>query len=123
MIQELKKLILRGNKIVSSLVKDIIMPPIGYLMGGVDFSQLFLVIDGTSYATMAAAEEAGAAIMKYGVFINTVINFLIVAATIFVIIKTFEKMQKKQEAAPAAKPKPCAQTVLLTEIRDLMKKK
>mgnify|MGYP000283014529 CR=1 FL=1 len=75
------------------------------------------------FANIAAAEEAGAAILKYGVFLNTVINFLIVGMTIFVMIKTLEKMQKKKAADPAPKAAPCAQTVLLTEIRDLMKKK
>lgn len=138
MIQDFKKFILRGNvldlavaviiggafnKIVTSLVNDLLMPPIGYLMGGVDFSNLFLTLDGRTFDTLAAAEEAGVALIKYGMFINTVIDFLIIAATIFVVIKAFEKMQKKEVAAPAEKPKPCAQEVLLTEIRDLLKKK
>lgn len=138
MIQDFKKFIMRGNvldlavaviiggafnKIVTSLVNDVIMPPIGYLMGGVDFSQLFLSIDGRSFATLTAAEEAGAAVMKYGVFLNTVINFLIVAATIFVMIKAFETMQKKKEVAPEVVPAPSKQEVLLEEIRDLLKKK
>ena len=82
------------------------MPPIGYLMGGVDFSQLFLVIDGSSYATMAAAEEAGAAVIKWGVFLNSVIAFLIVAWILFLIIRAMNRAQaafaKEEEAAEEA---------------------
>lgn len=137
MIQEFKKFVMRGNvldlavavilgaafgAVVTSLVNDLIMPPIGMLMGGVDFSNLFVNLSGGSFATLAAAEEAGAAVIRYGVFLNTVINFLIVAFAIFLVVKAVNSMQKKQEAAPAAPPAPSAEEKLLGEIRDLLKK-
>jgi len=137
MLQEFKKFVMRGNvldlavaviigaafgAIVTSLVNDILMPPIGLLMGGVDFSNLFVNLSGGSYATLAAAEEAGAAVIRYGVFINKVINFLIVAFAIFMVVRTANSMKKKEEAAPAAPPAPSAEEKLLMEIRDLLKK-
>ncbi|MBX3052134.1 MAG: large-conductance mechanosensitive channel protein MscL [Caldilineaceae bacterium] len=137
MIQEFKKFVMRGNvldlavavilgaafgAIVTSLVNDVIMPPIGLLMGGVDFSNLFINLSGGSYATLAAAEEAGAAIIRYGVFLNTVINFLIVAFAIFLVVKAASSLQKKEEAAPTKPPVPSAEEKLLGEIRDLLKK-
>ena len=137
MLQEFKKFVMRGNvldlavaviigaafgAIVTSLVNDILMPPIGLLMGGVDFSNLFVNLSGGSYATLAAAEEAGAAVIRYGVFINKVINFLIVAFAICVVVRTANSMKKKEEAAPAAPPAPSAEEKLLMEIRDLLKK-
>ena len=115
MIQEFKKFVVRGNvldlavavilgaafgAIVTSLVNDIIMPPIGMLLGGVDFTNLFINLSGGSYASLAAAEEAGAAVIRYGIFLNTVINFLIVAFAIFLVIKTVNSMQKKEKIAP-----------------------
>jgi len=136
MIQEFKKFVVRGNvldlavavilgaafgAIVTSLVNDIIMPPIGMLLGGVDFTNLFINLSGGSYASLAAAEEAGAAVIRYGIFLNTVINFLIVAFAIFLVIKTVNSMQKKEKTAPAAPPAPSAEEKLLTEIRDLLK--
>ncbi len=136
MIQEFKKFVMRGNvldlavavilgaafgAIVTSLVNDVLMPPIGMLMRGVDFTNLFINLSGGSYATLAAAEEAGAAVIRYGVFINKVINFLIVAFAIFLLVKAVGSMQKKQEAAPAAPPAPSAEEKLLAEIRDLLK--
>ncbi len=87
--------------IVKSLVSDIIMPPIGVLLGGVDFANLFIDLSGEGYASLAAAQEAGAATINYGVFINTIINFLIVAFVIFVVIRQINKMKKEEEAAPA----------------------
>ncbi|MGB5047933.1 MAG: large-conductance mechanosensitive channel protein MscL [Caldilineaceae bacterium] len=137
MIQEFKKFVMRGNvldlavavilgaafgAIVTSLVNDVIMPPIGLLMGGVDFSNLFINLSGGSYATLAAAEEVGAAIIRYGVFLNTVINFLIVAFAIFLVVKAASSLQKKEEAAPTKPPVPSAEEKLLGEIRDLLKK-
>lgn len=137
MLQEFKKFIMRGNvldlavaviigaafgAVVTSLVNDILMPPIGLLMGGVDFSNLFIDLSGGSYASLAAAQEAGAAVIAYGAFLNTVINFLIVAFAIFMVVKAAASMQKKQEAAPAAPPAPSAEEKLLGEIRDLLKK-
>ena len=87
--------------IVSSLVKDVIMPPIGLLLGGVDFASLFIDLSGEGYATLAAAQEAGAATLNYGLFINTIINFLIVAFVVFLVIRQINKMEKQEEAAPA----------------------
>jgi large conductance mechanosensitive channel len=117
MFKEFKEFAMRGNvvdmavgivigaafgKIVSSFVSDVIMPPIGKLMGGVDFSNLFVSLSGGSYASLDAAKAAGAATLNYGVFINTVIDFLIVAFAIFMIVKAMNKMKRKAEAAPAA---------------------
>ncbi len=133
MLQEFKKFAMRGNvvdmavgiiiggafgKIVSSLVNDIIMPPIGMLMGNVDFSQLFIDLSGTDPASLAAAKEAGAATINYGMFINTVLDFVIVAFAIFMVIRGMNKMKKKEEEKPAEPPKPSAEVQLLTEIRD-----
>jgi large conductance mechanosensitive channel len=136
MLNEFKKFAMRGNvvdmavgiiigaafgKIVSSIVNDIIMPPIGLLMGGVDFSNLFIDLSGAGYASLAAAEEAGAPLIKYGVFINTVLDFLIVAFAIFMVIRGMNKLKKKEEEAPAEPPKPSPEVVLLTEIRDSLR--
>ena len=116
MLEEFKKFAMRGNvvdmavgivigaafgKIVSSLVKDVVMPPIGKLMGNVDFSGLFVNLDTVPYATLAAAQAAGAPTINYGVFINTVLDFLIVAFAIFMVIKGMNSLKKKEEAAPA----------------------
>ena len=136
MLQEFKKFAMRGNvvdmavgiiigaafgKIVSSLVSDIIMPPIGMIMGNVDFSQLFINISGGEYASLAAAKEAGAATINYGVFINTVLDFVIVAFAIFMIIRGMNKLKAKEEEKPAEPAKPSAEVELLTEIRDALK--
>jgi large conductance mechanosensitive channel len=137
MLQEFKAFAMRGNvvdmavgiviggafgKIVSSFVADVIMPPIGLLMGGVDFSSLFINLSDTAYATLAAAEEAGAPVIKYGSFINTVLDFVIIAFAIFMVIKGMNSMKKKEEEKPAEPPKPSAEETLLTEIRDLLAK-
>jgi large conductance mechanosensitive channel len=137
MLKEFKDFAMRGNvmdmavgiiigaafgKIVTSLVTDVIMPPIGLLMGNVDFSNLFLNLNmDATYTTVAAAEAAGAPIVKYGMFINTILDFVIVAFAIFMVIRALNKLKKKQEAAPAAPAAPSAQEKLLTEIRDLLK--
>lgn len=136
MLSEFKKFAMRGNvvdmavgivigaafgKIVSSVVNDIIMPPIGLLMGGVDFSNLFFNLGDASFDTLALAEAAGAPVIKYGVFINTILDFLIVAFAIFMVIKGMNAMKKKEEEAPAEAPKPSAEAVLLTEIRDSLR--
>ena len=136
MLNEFKKFAMRGNvvdmavgiiigasfgKIVSSLVADVVMPPIGLLMGKVDFSQLFINISGGDYASLAAAKDAGTATINYGVFINTVLDFIIVAFVIFMIIRGMNKLKKKEEEAPAEPPKPSAEVELLTEIRDALK--
>ncbi len=102
------------GKIVSSLVADIIMPPLGLLIGGVDFKQFAWVI-------REAQGTVPAVVMKYGIFIQNIFDFLIVALAIFCAITLMNKMRRKEEAAPAEVPKPTAEEVLLTEIRDLLK--
>ncbi|MDH3198954.1 MAG: large-conductance mechanosensitive channel protein MscL [Candidatus Krumholzibacteria bacterium] len=102
------------GKIVSSLVADVIMPPIGLLLGGVNFSALTVTLK-------AAREGAEAVTLNYGAFIQTAVDFLIIAAAIFMVVKSINTMKRKEEAAPAAPPKPSNQEVLLAEIRDLMK--
>ena len=109
------------GKIVSSIVNDVVMPPIGMLMGGVDFSNLFIDLSGAGHASLAVAEEAGAALIKYGVFINTVLDFLIVAFAIFMVIKGMNALKKKEDEAPAEPPKPSPEVELLTEIRDSLR--
>ena len=100
------------GKIVSSLVNDVIMPPIGMAMGNVDFSEL----------AIALGEGESAASINYGVFINTVLDFLIVAFAIFMVIRGMNKLKKKEEEKPAEPPKPSKEEALLTEIRDLLAK-
>lgn len=139
MFKEFKAFAMRGNvvdmavgiiigaafgKIISSLVKDIIMPPIGVLLGGVDFSNLFVDLSMSGYTTIAAAEAAGAPLLKYGLFINTVIDFSIVAFAIFMMVKAMNKLKKQEaEAPPPPPPEPTTEEKLLTEIRDLLKTK
>ncbi len=103
------------GKVVSSLVSDIIMPPIGLLLGGVNFTDLKLVMK-------AATDAAPAVTWNYGSFIQVIIDFLIVAWAIFIVIKAINALKKKEEAAPAAPPAPTKDQALLTEIRDLLKK-
>ncbi len=88
--------------VVNSLVKDIIMPPIGLLLAGVDFTNLFVKLTGGDYASLADAEAAGAATLNYGRFINTIIDFLIMAAVIFFLVKALNKMQRQKAVEPAA---------------------
>ncbi|MHC5002139.1 MAG: large-conductance mechanosensitive channel protein MscL [Planctomycetota bacterium] len=109
------------GKIVSSLVNDIIMPPIGKLMGNVDFSSLFVNLGEGEYESLAAAKEAGAATLNYGVFVNTVLDFIIVAFAIFMVIKIMNSARRKEEEAPKSPPEPSKEEQLLTEIRDLLK--
>jgi large conductance mechanosensitive channel len=109
------------GKIVSSFVADVIMPPIGLLMGNVDFSQLYVNLSGTEYPSLAAAQEAGAATINYGVFINTVLDFLIVAFAIFMVIRGMNKLKRKEEAKLEEPAKPTAEVQLLTEIRDSLR--
>ena len=111
------------GKIVTSLVNDIIMPPIGLILGNVDFSDLFVNLDmSKSFASVAEAEAAGAPIIKYGLFINTIIDFAIVAFAIFLIIRGINRFKRKQEAAPPPPPPPpTTEEKLLAEIRDLLK--
>jgi large conductance mechanosensitive channel len=115
MVKEFKEFILRGNvvdlavaviigaaftAIINSLVNDIFMPIIGYILGGVDFTSMFIVLGGGSYASLKAAQDAGAATINYGVFINAVITFLLVALILFIVIKGINKLQKQPVPAP-----------------------
>jgi len=109
--------------IVNSLVKDIIMPIVGYVLGGVDFTNLFIVLGGGSYATLADAQKAGAATINYGIFLNTIITFLVVALAMFFVVKSMNAMKRKQVAAPVAPPAPTQEEQLLTEIHDLLKER
>jgi len=114
------------GRIVSSFVNDVIMPPIGLLLGNVDFSNLFVNLGEVAFTTIVAAEEAGAPIVKYGLFIQTVLDFLIVAFVIFMVIKGMNRMKRQQEAepeAPPAPPEPTAEEKLLTEIRDTLRQR
>jgi large conductance mechanosensitive channel len=142
MLKEFRDFALKGNvldmavgiiigaafgTIVTSLVNDVIMPPVGLLTGGVDFSEKFILLKGGEpvgpYATIAAAKEAGAVTLNWGMFVNAVISFLIVAFAIFLIVRSFNKMRQRLEGEkPAAPPAaPSRQEVLLAEIRDLLK--
>jgi large conductance mechanosensitive channel len=104
--------------VVNSLVKDIIMPPIGYIMNGIDFSNFFIVLRGDDYPSLKAAQDAGAVTINYGVFINAVINFLIVAFAVFILVKQVNRFRRQAPAEPAA---PTASEKLLMEIRDALK--
>lgn len=134
MLKEFKQFIARGNvfdmavgivmgaaftAIVNSAVADLVMPIVGVLTSGVDFSDKFIALNGEAYATIAAAKDAGAPIITYGVFVNAVINFLIVSFVIFMLIKQVNRLKKQEAAAPET---PAADIQLLTEIRDLLKK-
>jgi large conductance mechanosensitive channel len=134
MLKEFKQFIARGNvfdmavgivmgaaftAIVNSAVADLVMPIVGMLTSGVDFSDKFIALNGEAYATLAAAKEAGAPIITYGVFVNAVINFLIVSFVIFMLIKQVNRLKKQEAAAPETPP---ADIQLLSEIRDLLKK-
>lgn len=134
MLNEFKQFIARGNVvdlavgiimgaaftgIVNSLVSDIIMPPVGKLAGGLDFSNYFIALSTEHYDTLKAAKDAGVATINYGIFLNQVVNFLIVSFAVFMLVKQVNRFQKKQAAAPAA---PTRSETLLAEIRDLLKK-
>jgi large conductance mechanosensitive channel len=136
LLKEFKEFAMRGNvidlavgiiigaaftSVVNSLVKDIIMPPIGYIMNGIDFSNFFLVLKGEDYASLQAAQDAGAVTINYGVFINAIINFLIVAFAVFILVQQVNLLRKKEAAAPAEPPAPTTSEKLLSEIRDLLK--
>jgi large conductance mechanosensitive channel len=131
MLKEFKEFAVKGNvvdmavgiiigaafgKIVSSLVGDVVMPPIGVVLGGVDFSSLVVTIK-------QATEGAPAVVISYGKFIQTIVNFTIVAFAMFIVIKSINAMKRKEEEAPKAPAEPPAQEKLLTEIRDLLKQR
>ena len=134
--QEFKEFALRGNVVdlavgiiiglafgaaVNSLVEDVIMPPLGLVIGNVDFSNLFINLSGQEYASLAVAREAGAPVIAYGAFINVVINFVVVARAVFLLVKGMNRLRRKQEQAPEELPVPPRQEVLLEEIRDILK--
>lgn len=138
MLKEFREFAIRGNLVdmavgitigaafgllAASFVTDLFSPPLGLLLGGVDFSDMFVVLrDGGSpgpYASLEAAKAAGAVTLNYGLFVNTVINFLIVAMAMFVVVKAVNRLKRVQEAAPAP---PSAEEKLLMEIRDLLRR-
>ena len=137
--EEFKKFISRGSvmdlavgviiggafqAIINSLVNDIIMPLITLITGGIDFTNWFVSLDGSKYTTLAAAQEAGAATLNYGVFITAVINFLLMAIVIFMLVKAMNKIAEKTKKKEEEKdPEPTKEEKLLTEIRDLLKNK
>lgn len=110
------------NKIISSVVEDIIMPVIGIITGGVDFSTQFIALDGEEYETLEAAREAEAAVITYGNVIQAIIYFVIVAFFIFLVLRAYERTKTKKEAPAVTKPKGPSQEELLTEIRDELKR-
>ncbi len=129
MIKEFKEFAVKGNavdmavgiiigaafgRVVSSLVEDVIMPPLGVLIGGVDFSDLAVTVK-------AATAEAPAVLVKYGVFVQTIIDFIIIAFAIFMVVKMINRLKRNEEAAPSAPAAPPAEQVLLAEIRDLLR--
>ena len=133
-LKEFKEFISRGNvvdlaigvimgaafgKIVSALVNDIVMPPIGLILKGINFRDLYIPLNGRHYATLADAQKDGAAILCYGNFINTVIEFIIISACVFALVKVINTLRRNEAAVPA---KPTKSEELLTEIRDLLKK-
>jgi large conductance mechanosensitive channel len=140
MLKEFKEFAVKGNMldmavgiivgaafgtVVQSLVKDVVMPPIGILLGGVDFTNLFVTLQEGAvpapYATLAAAQEAGAVTINYGVFVNAIVSFLIVAFAVFLLVRSFNKLKKQEAEAPKPPPAPSAEEALLGEIRDLLK--
>jgi large conductance mechanosensitive channel len=137
-LKEFRDFALRGNvvdmavgiiigaafgKIVASMVDDLLMPPIGQLLGNMDFSDLFIDLSGAGHETLAAAKAAGAATLNYGVFVNTAVNFTIVAFALFLVVKGMnalkKRAEKEKEAAPP--PPPSAEVQLLQEIRDALR--
>lgn len=123
MFKEFKEFVMRGNvmdmaigivlggafgKIVSSFVKDVLMPPLGMLMGNVNFTSLFIDLSGKGYATLAEAQKAGAPTINYGIFINTIIDFVIIAFAIFIVVRQINRLKREEEApAPAPTTKTC----------------
>ena len=138
MLKEFKEFAMRGNvvdmavgivigaaftSIVKSLVGDIMMPMVGLIMGGVDFSNVFITLKGGSFETLKAAQDAGAVTLNIGLFINAIISFVIVAFALFTLIKGMNRLKKKEEEAPAEPEEPPREVQLLEEIRDALVKK
>ncbi len=143
MLNEFKEFAVKGNMldmavgiiigaafgtVVTSLVNDVVMPPVGMLLGGVDFAEMFMILQdntgGAPYATLAAAQEAGAITLNYGLFFNAIVSFMIVAFAVFMLVKNFNKLKREQEAPaePEAPPAPSDEVQLLTQIRDFLGK-
>lgn len=137
LVKEFKEFAVKGNavdmavgiivgaafgKIVTSIVNDIIMPPIGKLLGGVNFTGLFINLGSETFATLADAKAAGAATLNYGAFLQTVVDFVIVAFAIFMLVKGINSLRKKEEA-PAEPAAPPEDVILLREIRDALQKR
>ena len=139
MVSEFKEFIARGNvvdlavavvigaafgKITTALVDGVVMPVVGMALGKVDFSQLFISLDGNEYANLAAAQEAAAPVITYGAFIQTVLDFILIAFVIFLMLKAYNRLKAKQEQAPEEeKPaEPSEEVVLLREIRDSLRR-
>ncbi len=110
------------NKIVTSVVNDVIMPIIGVLTGGIDFTQKFIALDGKSYASLEAAKEAEAAVITYGNLIQAIIYFIIIGFFIFLVLRSYEKTKKKENVEEAPAPKGPTQEEILLEIRDELRK-
>lgn len=138
MLKEFREFAVRGNvldmavgiiigaaftTIVRSAVDDVIMPPIGLMLGGVDFSDLYINLSGQTAESLAAAKEAGLPVIAYGLFINAVISFVIVAFVLFWIIRAMNMLKRREEAAPPPPAEPPPEQVLLAEIRDLLKER
>ena len=142
MFKEFKEFAVKGNMldmavgivigaafgaIISSFVADVIMPPLGLLLGGVDFSNMFMVLKEGAvagpYLSLADAREAGAVTVNYGVFFNSVISFLIVGFAVFFLVRSFNRLKKQEEEKPSAPPAPSKEEELLSEIRDLLKER
>ena len=137
-VKEFREFISRGNvidlavgviigaafgKIVSALVSEVIMPPIGLLLGKVDFSSLYIPLRGdVAYESYQKAKELGYPMIAYGTFLNVLIEFIIVAACVFLVVKGINSLRRKEEAKPVAPPEPTKSEILLGEIRDLLKK-
>ena len=136
MLNEFKEFIMRGNAMdmavgiimgaafgamVGSLVEDVIMPPIGWLMGGVDFGSIFFSLTGEDYGSLQEAKDAGAPVIGVGAFINALLNLIVVGFAVFMLVKAVNKMNRAKEEEPAPE-EPAADVLLLTEIRDLLKK-
>jgi large conductance mechanosensitive channel len=136
MLEEFKKFAIRGNvidlavgiiigtaftAIVNSLVNDVMMPPLGLAIGGIDFSDFFVTLKGDHQATLAAAKAAGAVTINYGLFVNAVIRFVIVAFAVFLVVKQVNRLAREKAAAPVPPPAPPRSEILLEEIRDLLK--
>lgn len=133
MVQEFRDFAVKGNaldmavgiiiggafgKIVTSLVNNVIMPPIGLLMGGITFDNLYWILGARAFDSLDAAKEAGAPILAYGTFIQSLVDFVIIAFVIFMLVRSINNLRNKEEEKPAEPPKPSEEVVLLREIRD-----